>query len=182
MQLKGYQELALKKLGEFFENSLVSSPKEAYEKIVDKEKLRGFYTPYYEIPGLEKVPYCCIRIPTGGGKTILASNAVKVFKDNYLYDREYPTVLWLVPSNTIRKQTVEALKNYRHPYREALNSAFGDRVKIFDISVNRDKSGIYFPVSHLDTVLLVTPIFSANSDCFIFFSLLISPINFPILD
>lgn len=134
MQLKSYQELALKKLGEFLENSLVSSPKEAYEKIVDKEKLRGFYTPYYEIPGLEKVPYCCIRIPTGGGKTILASNSVKIFKDNYLYDREYPTVLWLVPSNTIRKQTVEALKNYRHPYREALNSAFGDRVKIFDIS------------------------------------------------
>ena len=51
---------------------------------------------------------------------------------------------------------------------------------ICDISVNNDKSGIYFPVSHLDTVLLVTPNFSASSACFNFFSFLSSPINFPI--
>lgn len=134
MQLKSYQQLALDTLGRFLEESLISSPKDAYDKIIDMERLGGFYTPYYEIKGLENVPYCCIRIPTGGGKTILASNCVKVFKDNYLYDREYPTVLWLVPSNTIRLQTVEALKNYRHPYRQALNDAFGDRVKVFDIT------------------------------------------------
>ncbi len=134
MQLKDYQVRALNTFGKFLEKSLVSDPKSAFESIVDKNILGGFYTQYYEIKGLEKVPYCCIRIPTGGGKTILASHCPKVFKENYFFDREYPTVLWLVPSNAIRVQTVEALKNYRHPYRQALNEAFGENVRVFDIS------------------------------------------------
>ena len=43
-------------------------------------------------------------------------------------------VLWLVPSNTIRLQTAEALKNARHPYRQALDEAFDGRVRVFDIA------------------------------------------------
>lgn len=43
-------------------------------------------------------------------------------------------MLWLVPSNTIRLQTAEALKNPRHPYRLALDEAFEGRVRVFDIA------------------------------------------------
>ena len=43
-------------------------------------------------------------------------------------------VLWLVPSNVIRLQTTEALKNARHPYHQVLNEAFDGRVRVFDIA------------------------------------------------
>src|SRR3546814_14546604 len=39
-----------------------------------------------------------------------------------------------MPSNTIRRQTAEALKNARHPYRQALDEAFEGRVRVFDIA------------------------------------------------
>jgi len=42
-------------------------------------------------------------------------------------------VLWLVPSNAIRTQTADALKNTAHPYRIALDEAFEGRVRVFDI-------------------------------------------------
>jgi type III restriction enzyme len=40
----------------------------------------------------------------------------------------------MVPTNTIRQQTLEALKEPRHPYREAVDNAFEGRVAVFDIS------------------------------------------------
>jgi type III restriction enzyme len=133
MQLKTYQQNALDTLASFLDKSVIMNPADAFEKIIDKTKLGAYYSQYSTISGLENVPYCCIRIPTGGGKTILASHSIKVFKDNYLFDRNFPVVLWLVPSNIIKMQTVEALKNYRHPYRQAINDAFGDNVRVFDI-------------------------------------------------
>ena len=39
-----------------------------------------------------------------------------------------------MPTNTIRRQTAEALKNSRHPYRRALDEAFAGRVRVFDIA------------------------------------------------
>ncbi len=39
----------------------------------------------------------------------------------------------LVPTNTIRLQTAEALKNPRHAYRRVLDEAFDQRVRVFDI-------------------------------------------------
>jgi type III restriction enzyme len=41
-----------------------------------------------------------LRLPTGGGKTVLASYSVKVAKQAYL-EQDYPILLWLVPTNTI---------------------------------------------------------------------------------
>ena len=79
------------------------------------------------------MPYVCLRLPTGGGKTILGAYAVAVARDAWI-EKDCPTVLWLVPSNTIRLQTVEALKNTRHPYRQVLDEAFGGRVRVFDIA------------------------------------------------
>ena len=39
-----------------------------------------------------------------------------------------------MPTNTIRRQTAEALKNSRHPYRRAVDEAFASRVRVFDIA------------------------------------------------
>ena len=74
----------------------------------------------------------CIRIPTGGGKTVLASHSIEVAGREYL-EVEFPIVLWLVPTTTIRKQTVDALKQNGHPYREKLDKAYNHQVLVLDI-------------------------------------------------
>ncbi|OYX60293.1 MAG: hypothetical protein B7Y89_16590 [Novosphingobium sp. 32-60-15] len=57
--------------------------------------------------GLIETPYVCLRLPTGGGKTILAAHSITVAKESWL-EKDFPLVLWLVPTTTIRRQTVEA--------------------------------------------------------------------------
>jgi type III restriction enzyme len=137
MKLKQYQTDTLSVLRRFFEEARVVGPKGAYEAITrEPEQAKrlgrygGTYTPLAELPG---VPYVCLRLPTGGGKTILGAHSIGIARDAWV-EKDYPMVLWLVPSNTIRLQTAEALKNARHPYRQALDEAFDGRVRVFDIA------------------------------------------------
>ena len=137
MRLKQYQEDSLSVLREFFEESLITGPKDAYETITQEPELAerlGRYGGRYAaaLEDLPQVPYACLRLPTGGGKTILAAHAVKVARDAWI-QKDYPLVLWLVPTNTIREQTVQTLKDNRHPYRQVLDDAFNGRVRVFDI-------------------------------------------------
>ena len=89
--------------------------------------------PYRPLEGLETVPYVCLRLPTGGGKTLLSAHTVKIAADAYL-EREFPIVLWLVPTNTIRAQTLETLKKPGNPNYETLRAAFDGRFRVFDIA------------------------------------------------
>ena len=137
MKLKEYQSETLVVLRRFFEEARVAGPRNAYEAITrapeQAERLgryAGAYTPLARLPD---VPYVCLRLPTGGGKTILAAHAVAIARDAWI-EKDHPLVLWLVPSNTIRIQTVQALKNTRHPYRQALDESFSGRVRVFDIT------------------------------------------------
>ena len=65
------------------------------------------------------LPYVCLRVPTGGGKTLLAAQAVGIALADLLR-AERGVVLWLVPSRTILDQTADALRDPRHSYRQAL--------------------------------------------------------------
>src|SRR3972149_6892 len=134
MQLKKYQKDALDALKSFLEKTReTNNAEQSFKEVtasLDIGRYRSEYEPLNELP---EVPYVCIRIPTGGGKTILGSYTVKLAGNSYL-ERDYPVALWLVPSNTIRKQTVEALKNRQHPYRKVLDDAFDGKVRVFDIS------------------------------------------------
>ena len=58
---------------------------------------------------------------------------VKIAADAYL-EREFPIVLWLVPTNTIRAQTLETLKKPGNPNYETLRAAFDGRFRVFDIA------------------------------------------------
>ena len=137
MQLKAYQADTLTVLRRFFEEARVAGPKNAYEAITREPeqagRLGGYAGAYAPLNDLPDVPYVCLRLPTGGGKTILAAHAVSVARNAWI-EKDYPLVLWLVPSNTIRLQTVEALKNPRHAYRQVLAAAFDGRVRVFDIA------------------------------------------------
>ncbi len=134
MQLKRYQEEALAALKSFLEKTReLNNTEKSFEEVtkgLDVGRYRSRYEPLKDLP---EVPYVCIRIPTGGGKTILGAHTVKLAGNSYL-ERDFPVALWLVPSNTIRKQTVEALKNRQHPYRKVLDDAFNGKVRVFDVS------------------------------------------------
>ena len=137
MHLKQYQTDTLAILRRFFEEACIAGPKAAYEALVSEPdqasrlgRYAGEYVPLKELP---EVPYVCLRLPTGGGKTLLAAHSVSIARDAWI-EKDYPLVLWLVPSNTIQRQTVETLKNTSHPYWQALNETFVGRVRVFDIA------------------------------------------------
>jgi type III restriction enzyme len=123
--LKDYQERVLESLGEFFRQTVKKrDPHIAFEEVTR----RTFQSPVPYLPnpaGLNsEMPYVCLRVPTGGGKTLLACYAAGLAKNELLHG-EHAVVLWLVPSNTILDQTADALRDPRHPYRRALELACG---------------------------------------------------------
>ena len=136
MKLKHYQQHTIDTLSGFFKEARLRGPAVAFAAITSEpdqaKRLRGHGGRYEPVRGLEAVPYVCLRLPTGGGKTLLAAHAIALARDYWL-EQEYPVVVWLVPSDAIRRQTVEALKDARHPYRRALDDAFEGRVRVFDI-------------------------------------------------
>lgn len=110
--LKGYQERAMEMLGQFLSQAKqTSNVAQAYNDILQEQNLPPI--PYRDFQ-FGNVPYVCIRIPTGGGKTVLASHSIVTAGKKYL-EVDFPIVLWLVPSTTIRNQTVEALKKAATP-------------------------------------------------------------------
>ena len=114
--LKEYQDQALKAFGAFLRDTTAMGANLAFYKATN--------FPYRNAPAVaEGTPYLCLRIPTGGGKTLVAAHAVGVAYREYLQTTN-PMVLWLVPSTPILEQTIAALKDEAHPYRAALTAVF----------------------------------------------------------
>lgn len=131
LPLKQYQSNSLEALKAFLERARIAGVETAFAR--HATAFDGHTPIYRKIPGLEEVPYVCLRLPTGAGKTLLAAHSIAVAVRAYL-EEDNPIVLWLVPSNTIRTQTLETLKNPAHSYRQAIDEAFNGRVSVFDIS------------------------------------------------
>lgn len=84
------------------------------------ERLWGRGNPYNPLAGFPAdMPYFCLRVPTGGGKTWLAAKSAALV-NTHLLRCEHSVILWLVPSKPIREQTIKALKDRSHPYHAAL--------------------------------------------------------------
>ncbi len=77
-------------------------------------------------------PCVCLRIPTGGGKTLLASHALPLMARVWR-QADFPVALWLVPSTTIRDQTLQALQQPGHAYRAALEAHYGQALLVLDL-------------------------------------------------
>ena len=134
MELKDFQHSALDTLKDYLERArFTADPERAFNETLRQQEPGQSQTPYRKIPKLPGVPNVCLRLPTGGGKTLLAAHSIAVARRAYL-EKDYPVVLWLVPTNTIRKQTAEALKKPSHPYRAAIDNDFDGRVSVFDVS------------------------------------------------
>ncbi len=124
--LKDYQTRVLDSLCEFFRQAAKDGrPEEAFNAV----RRRNNFAPIPYLPassgGLPAaMPYVCLRVPTGGGKTLLACYAAGLAMREFMH-ADSAVVLWLVPSNTILDQTADALRDERHPYRRALEMACG---------------------------------------------------------
>lgn len=84
----------------------------------------GHSLPYHPLPGAVTVPYVCLRVPTGGGKTRLAGQAIDRVRRSFL-STDHPLVIWLVPSDPIREQTLRALSTPGELLHEDMRSLFG---------------------------------------------------------
>ena len=79
----------------------------------------------------ERLPAFCLKIPTGGGKTLLATRVIDLVNAHFRQTRR-GLVLWIVPTTQIYNQTLRALKDRDHPYRQQLDLSSGRRTLIFE--------------------------------------------------
>lgn len=125
-QLKSYQREALASLRTFLQKAVELNDADTAFYALTKR-------PFVQPPSLPGLPYVCLRVPTGGGKTILAAHSVAIAADSFLRT-DAPTVLWLVPSQTIREQTLASLSDRTHPNRRALSERFGENVRVMTVA------------------------------------------------
>jgi type III restriction enzyme len=101
----------------------------------------------------EPIPHVCLKVPTGGGKTLLGVEAVRHLKLGTGF------VLWLVPTRAIYTQTWDAFRNKEHPYRQILERASGGRVKLLQKDDRFTKQDIE---NYLCVMLLMLPAANRN--------------------
>lgn len=77
------------------------------------------------------VPHVTVKVPTAGGKTFIACNALRTIF-SHMPSEKPRVVAWFVPSDTILKQTYKNLNDPSHPYRQKINSHFGNAVCVLD--------------------------------------------------
>ena len=119
---KTYQQQVLDSIEAYFKACHeLPSPSIAFTATTERLWGRGnAYNPLSGFPA--DMPYFCLRVPTGGGKTWLAAKSVSLV-NTHLLRCEHSVILWLVPSKPIREQTLRALRDRHHPYHTALREA-----------------------------------------------------------
>lgn len=115
------------------------------------------YSPRVDGVG-RQVPNVTLKIPTGGGKTLLASASVSKIFGRYLGSNT-GIVLWIVPNEAIYSQTKRQLSNREHPFRQILDRASAGRTKVLEKDDPLNKQDID---SHLCVMLLMLQ--SANRE------------------
>ena len=148
MELKQYQQDTLNDLAAFM------------QQVSDDNDLRKAYTNFWLKKGIDisnidnnrfihsydnstvpGVPRVMFKVPTAGGKTFIAANALKVIFDHL--PAEHPKVVaWFVPSDSILQQTYKNLSNPLHPYRQRINAHFNNRVAVVDKETALSGTGI----------------------------------------
>ena len=128
MELKTYQKKVIADLTRYLELLNETKSDAAAFRLFWQEKSAPALGRYQNvIPG---VPNLCFKVPTGGGKTFIACNAVRPIFDA-LPATKTKAVVWLVPSDAILTQTAKSLKNPQHPYRQKIDVDFGGRVEVY---------------------------------------------------
>ena len=99
---------------------------QAWKKVVPKRPYRSHKN------GIGELLSCfCLKIPTGGGKTLLATRVIDLVNTHFRQSRR-GLVLWIVPTKQIYRQTLKALKDKDHAYRQQLDLSSGRRTLILE--------------------------------------------------
>ena len=139
MKLKEYQERALTEVKNFLEQLvlwrgraradgawLFDFAEKAWEKAV-------VMRPYAKRKdGLKRpLPVFCLKIPTGGGKTLLAVKTIDLVQS--IYRRQQTgLVVWIVPTEQIYQQTLLRLRDRDDPYRQHLDMVSAGRTLVLE--------------------------------------------------
>ena len=79
MELKAFQRTALQTLQAYLERArLTANPEQAFGETLRQREPERNPPPYRTIPKLPGVANVCLRLPTGGGKTLLAAHSIAV--------------------------------------------------------------------------------------------------------
>lgn len=131
MELNEYQQNVISDLNRFL-GYLERQPymDTAFREFWAEQGATGMPAYKNNVPG---VPHVCVKVPTAGGKTFIAVNAVKPVLDAFrrVNPQRPQMVVWLVPSLTILDQTYAQLSDPQHPYRQRLNVLFQGRVAVY---------------------------------------------------
>ena len=128
VELKSYQKKVIADLTRYLELLNETKSDAAAFRLFWQEKSAPALGRYQNvIPG---VPNLCFKVPTGGGKTFIACNAIRPVFDA-LPVTKTKAVVWLVPSEAILTQTAKALKDTSHAYRQKIDVDFGGRVEVY---------------------------------------------------
>jgi len=136
MELKSYQQKVVKDLELYLEYV------QRYNKtdVAFNRFWEDRIGPYNPINGngmqpykntIPKAAHVCMKVPTAGGKTFIACNALHSIFSAYTSDMP-KFVVWLVPWSNLLDQTVNNLSNPDHPYRQKLDSLFNHRVEVYE--------------------------------------------------
>ena len=142
MEMKSYQQEVINDLSGFIEElekteQLNLAFSRFWEsKGISLQTLDDNYLKPYD-NSIKAVPRVTVKVPTAGGKTFIACNALKPIFDSFPSGKT-KVVVWFVPSDTILKQTYNRLNNTSDPYRQKIDSHFGSAVKVYE------KEGLLF--------------------------------------
>jgi len=110
MQLKKYQKKTLEELSQYIAK-IGEVRKYDVEKSAGMAFMIGTDKQYKWVPELGRRPFVCIKVPTGGGKTLIAAHTVGIIFKDYLGERnDKGLVMWFVPSDAIKTQTLNNLR------------------------------------------------------------------------
>ncbi len=139
MELKYYQKRVIKEVGIFL-NALAQQRAAGmpYASLAAwEEAAKHFYLPgqyHARRNGLNKdLPTFCVRVPTGGGKTLLATQVLGQIYKTILKERNGAgLVLWVMPSDQIYKDTLRRLRDRNDFYRTSLEHAVSRRIEVWE--------------------------------------------------
>lgn len=145
MELKKYQSEVLSDIAEYIdtlreENNLNRAYRTFWgRRGISVDSQDGYLHPYDN--SITGVPRVTVKVPTAGGKTFIACNALRTIFDK-LPSVKSKVVAWFVPSDTILKQTYANLNNPNHPYRQRIDSLFNGAVRVIDKETALSGTGI----------------------------------------
>lgn len=76
-------------------------------------------------------PRLVVKVPTGGGKTLLAVETIREYQNHFARQRT-GLVVWVVPSETIYTQTVARLRDKTYYLRQLLDQCSGGNTLILE--------------------------------------------------